>query len=88
MCACVVLALVVCEILLSRVPADVIHFLGYFVSNPEKSHFHRSRTLAFHSVIRDPDSRRIIAVDGSLWLGMSHVFKCLAENYAVLAIVE
>ena len=83
-----VLALVVSEILLSWVPADVIHFLCYFVPDPEKSHFHRSRTLAFDSVIGNSHSHRFIAVDGSFWLGMAHVLERLTENYAVLAIVE
>jgi len=62
--------------------------LGDFVSNPEKSHFHRSRTLSFDSVICNPDSCRIIAVDWSFGLGMTHVCERLAEYYAVLAIVE
>ena len=86
--AYVVLALVVCKILLPGVPFNFVDILCFFVTNPKRSHFHRSRSLSFDSVIRDTNSGCIIAMYRRFWLGMSEVSQCLPENYAVLTIVE
>ncbi len=67
-----VLALIICKIFLPWVPLQSVHFLGNFVPNPEKSHFHRSGTLTFDGVIRNAYCSCIVAMHGGLWLRMAH----------------
>jgi hypothetical protein len=57
-----VFALVICSVFLPWVPLEGVHLLRYFIPNPEKSHFHRSRMLPFNGVVRDANRSGIIAM--------------------------
>jgi hypothetical protein len=84
----VVLALIVCKILLTQVPAHVINILRNFVTNPKPSHFHRLQMLAFHRVICNAYGRCVITMDRSFCLRVAKIGQRLPENYTILAIVE
>ncbi len=84
-----VFALIIGKIFLSRVPVtNIVGILCYLVTNPKISHFHRLRTLAFDSVVRDTDGRGVVAMDRGFWLGVPQFLKCEAEDHALFAIEE
>jgi hypothetical protein len=68
----VVLTLVIGQVFLPWVTIQGIHFLGYFVPNPEKFHFHRSGMLMLECVVPDAHCYGIVA-DKGFWLRMAHI---------------
>ena len=86
--AYVVLALVVCKILLPGVPFNFVDILCFFVTYPKISHFHRSRSLSFDSVVCDADGGGIVAMYRCSRLGMSQFFEGESKNYTFFAIEE
>jgi len=68
-----VLALVISKIFLPGVPLQIVHFLCNFVPNPEKSHFHRSRTLSLDGVVCNTHRSGVVAMHRRLWLRMAHI---------------
>jgi hypothetical protein len=88
MCARVMFALVIRKILLTRVPVKCVHILCTFITNPEKSHFHGTRALAFDSAICNAHGSCIIAMYWSFGLWMAHIFQDAAKNNTRLAIVK
>ncbi len=61
MCAGMVLALIICKIFLSGVPFNIVGILRNFITHPKISHFHRSRPLAFDSVVCDAPGYKVHA---------------------------
>jgi hypothetical protein len=49
------------------------NFLGNFVLNPKKSHFHRSGVLTFDCIVRDAHCCGVVAMDQGFWLRMAHI---------------
>jgi hypothetical protein len=86
--AYVVLALVVSKILLPGVPFNFVDILCFFVTNPKISHFHRSRSLSFYSVVCDANGGGIVAMYRCSWLGMSQFFEGESKNDSLFAIEE
>jgi hypothetical protein len=86
MCPGMVLALIICKIFLSGVPFNIVGILRNFITHPKISHFHRSRPLAFDSVVCDADGRGVVAMDRGFRLGMSQFFERHAKNHALFAI--
>jgi len=82
-----VLALVISKIFLSGVPLQIVHFLCNFVPNPEKSHFHGTRTLPLDSIVCDTHRRGVVAMHRCLWLRMAHVGQGESKNNTSLAIM-
>jgi hypothetical protein len=82
-----VLALVINQVLLSRVPVKCIHFLCNFVPNPEKLHLHRSRTLSLDGIVCHLHLRGILTIYGGFRLQMAHIGKHEAKYNSCLAIV-
>ena len=76
MCSYVVFALVIRQILFSWMPSDIICVLGNLVTNPEISHFHRSRSLTLNSVVCYADCGGVITMYVCPRLGMAKLFKC------------
>jgi hypothetical protein len=64
-----------------------ILFLGNFIPNPEKSHFHRLQTLSFDSVVHDAHRRDAFKRDGGFWLRVTHICDGESKNNPHLAIV-
>ena len=79
--------LVISQIFLPGVPNYLVHLLCDLVTNPEKSHFHRTGSLPLYGVVCDADGRGIIAVHGCFRLRMTHIVEDIAKNNRRLAIV-
>jgi hypothetical protein len=75
----VMLALIISQIFLPRVPFNIICILCNFITHPEISHFHRLQVPSLNSVVHDTDSGCIVAIDLYFWLGVSQFFQCQAE---------
>jgi hypothetical protein len=88
MCPWVVFTLVVGKILFSGVPFDIVDILCFFIANPKISHFHRSRSLSFDSVVCNSDGCGVIAMDQCFWLGMAQLFEGQSKNHALFTIQE
>ena len=72
--AYVVLALVVCKILLPRVPFNFVDILCFLVTYPKISYFHQSRSLPLDGVVCDADGCGVVAVHRCFLLGMPQFF--------------
>ena len=83
----VMFTLVISQIFLPRVPNYLVHLLCDLVTNPEKSHFHRTGSLPLYGVVCDADGRGIVAVHGCFRLRMPHILEDVAKNNRRLAIV-
>jgi hypothetical protein len=79
--------LVISQIFLPGVPNYLVHLLCDLVTNPEKSHFHRTGSLPLDGVVCDADGRGIVAVHGCFRLRMPHIIEDVAKNNRRLAIV-
>jgi hypothetical protein len=78
---CVMLALVIGQIFLSKV------LVYNFVPNPEKMHLHRSRMLSLDGNICYLDRHGIVARDKGFRLQLAHIGKCESKYNSCLAIV-
>ncbi len=56
------------QILLTRMPLDIVLFLCYFVTHLEVLHFHGTRALLFNRVVHNNDGGGVIAMDGGFRL--------------------
>ncbi len=81
------LALVISQILFARMPAEGIHILCGFVTDPEDAHFHQAQMLVFNCVIGDSHRGGIILMHRRLGLSVTHCFESLAKYDTRLAIV-
>jgi hypothetical protein len=88
MAACVVLALVVCQVFESWVPLDITGILSYLITYPKINHFHASFALTFDGVICNSDGRCVVAIDRGFGLGMAKFLKGESKNHAFFAIEE
>jgi hypothetical protein len=86
----VVFASVVSQVLLTWVPPDIVRILCNFITNPKISHFHRTRFLAFDSVICNTNANgsHVIAMNLYFGLRMPQLFKGHAKNHSFFAIEE
>ncbi len=82
----VVFTLVVCQVLLTRVPLDTVSILCYLVTCPKIPHFHRSLFLSFDSIICNSDGGGVVAMDLCFWLRVAQLFKSHSKYHALFAV--
>jgi hypothetical protein len=68
MSPCMTFTLVICEILLARMPLYIICILSHLIAHQKMPHFHRAGALPLDGVVRNTNSSGIIAMYGGFWL--------------------
>ncbi len=67
----VVFRWIVAQVFLTGLIINFEIFLCFAIQQPEVSHLHCTRTLAFDSVIEDANSSGVVDVNGCWWLWMA-----------------
>ena len=62
---------IVTHVLKAGMPMDGEMLAGNLVRNPEVTHLHGTRALAFNGVVGNAGYCRVVAVHGSGWLGVA-----------------
>jgi hypothetical protein len=61
--------MVICKILLARMPLDIIYILSHLIAHPIIPHFHIAGALLLYGVVCNTASSGIIAMYGFLVVG-------------------
>ena len=80
--AYVMLAWIVTAVVGSRLPEETKHILRRAASQPVKTHVHRLRCFRENSMVDDARGGRIIRLDGSTWLWMTHLGENLPDVHS------
>ena len=79
---------VVCQVVDSSAPVNDELALVYAVADPVKPHVDRFGAALLDSVVDDARSARVVGLDWSRRLRMTHFFKNISKHGSVLGIVE
>jgi hypothetical protein len=84
----VVFGVVVGKVFVAFAPVDKEVALADAVSNPIEPHVHGLGAALFDGVVADACCTCVVGLDGSCWLGVSHVLEDGSEHCGFLAIVK
>ncbi len=85
-CPRVMFTLIVCQILLARVPFKRVHILCFFFISPTIPYFNCLQSLLFDGIIGNTYSCCIVAVDKGFGLWVAKIFEGEPKNYPFLTI--
>ena len=67
----VMLGVIVTHVFKAGMPTDGELLASNLISNPEVTHLHGTRALAFNGVVGNAGCCGVVAVDGGGWLGVA-----------------